>query len=43
MSVDKQHASWTDVGRMVSTLLRQLPRDYDNILVITRGGMVPRA
>lgn len=41
MSLDKQHVSWTDVGRMVSTLLRQLPRDYDNILVITRGGMVP--
>ncbi len=32
---------WTDVERMVAKLLRALPRDYDNILVITRGGMVP--
>src|ERR1051326_698588 len=41
MSLARQHISWTDVGRMVRTLLGQLPRDYDNILVITRGGMVP--
>jgi len=26
---------------MVGLLLKQLPTDYDNILVITRGGMVP--
>ncbi len=26
---------------MVGRLLTQLPTDYDNILVITRGGMVP--
>ncbi len=26
---------------MVGKLLRQLPQDYENILVITRGGMVP--
>ncbi len=26
---------------MVGVLLKQLPTDYDNILVITRGGMVP--
>ncbi|HEX2916206.1 MAG TPA: phosphoribosyltransferase family protein [Chloroflexia bacterium] len=26
---------------MVGKLLHQLPHDYDNILVITRGGMVP--
>jgi len=26
---------------MVRTLLEKLPRDYDNIMVITRGGMVP--
>ncbi|WP_342397141.1 phosphoribosyltransferase family protein [Candidatus Chlorohelix sp.] len=27
--------------RMVNQILRELPNDYDNILVITRGGMVP--
>jgi hypoxanthine phosphoribosyltransferase len=26
---------------MVGKLLRQLPANYDNIMVITRGGMVP--
>lgn len=26
---------------MVARLLEQLPTDYDNIMVITRGGMVP--
>jgi hypoxanthine phosphoribosyltransferase len=41
MSLVRRHITWTDVGRMVGTLLKQLPRDYDNILVITRGGMVP--
>jgi len=41
MSLTRRYVTWTDVGRMVRTLLVQLPRDYDNILVITRGGMVP--
>ena len=41
MDMERQHVSWTDVGRMVKTLLVQVPRDYDNIMVITRGGMVP--
>lgn len=41
MSLARRHVTWTDVGRMVGTLLAQLPRDYENILVITRGGMVP--
>jgi hypoxanthine phosphoribosyltransferase len=33
--------TWSDVERLVGTLLRALPGDYDNLLVITRGGMVP--
>ncbi len=40
-SLDKHHVSWTDVERMVGKLLRVLPRHYDHLLVITRGGMVP--
>ena len=32
---------WPDIERMIGILLARLPRDYDNILVITRGGMVP--
>src|SRR5687767_10891361 len=41
MNREKQQVSWTDVGRMVRMLLQQVHRDYDNIMVITRGGMVP--
>jgi hypoxanthine phosphoribosyltransferase len=38
---DKRHVTWCDVERLVGQLLQRLPRDYDNILVVTRGGMVP--
>ena len=41
MSLDKRYIGWSDVERMVGRLLQALPRGYDNILVITRGGMVP--
>ena len=41
MTLARRYITWTDVGRMVATLLRELPRDFDNIMVITRGGMVP--
>jgi hypoxanthine phosphoribosyltransferase len=37
----KRHVTWSDVERLVGRLLQRLPRDYDNILVVTRGGMVP--
>ncbi len=38
---EKHSISWSDIERMVSALLRRIPADYDNIMVITRGGMVP--
>jgi hypoxanthine phosphoribosyltransferase len=41
VDLERRYISWTDVGRMVAALLAQLPCDFDNILVITRGGMVP--
>jgi len=37
----KRQVTWADVERMVGHLLQRLRRDYDNILVVTRGGMVP--
>lgn len=40
-ATDRQHVTWSDVGRLVGALLKQLPSGYDNLLVITRGGMVP--
>ena len=33
--------SWEDIEELVATLVATLPRDYDLLLVITRGGMVP--
>ena len=38
---NKLYISWADVEAMVDTLLAHLPTDYDNIMMITRGGMVP--
>ena len=40
-STPKRHITWTDVERLVGRLLAALPRDYESVLVITRGGMVP--
>jgi hypothetical protein len=37
----RQAITWTDVERLVGRLLAALPRRYDHILVVTRGGMVP--
>ena len=39
--LEKHYVSWKDIERMVARLLARIPSDYDNILVITRGGMVP--
>jgi hypoxanthine phosphoribosyltransferase len=33
--------TWDDIEELVGRLVDRLPRDYDLILVITRGGMVP--
>jgi uncharacterized protein len=33
--------NWRDVEELVSRLVDKLPRDYDLLLVVTRGGMVP--
>jgi hypoxanthine phosphoribosyltransferase len=40
-SPSKRLVTWTDIERLVGRLLARLPRDYDSILVVTRGGMVP--
>lgn len=39
--VSRLWVSWADVERLVGTLLARLPRDYDSLLAVTRGGMVP--
>ena len=41
MTIEKQHLSWDNVTALIDALIRRLPRDYDAILAVTRGGMVP--
>ncbi len=40
-AVERRLITWTDIERLVGIVLEQLPADWDNLLVITRGGMVP--
>jgi len=35
------HLSWEDIEELVARLVTDLPRDYDLLMVVTRGGMVP--
>jgi hypothetical protein len=35
------HLSWDDIEEAVADLVGRLPRDYDLLMVVTRGGMVP--
>ncbi|WP_018467957.1 phosphoribosyltransferase [Calidithermus timidus] len=40
--MEKHYLSWGDISALVSKLLARLDRDdYDAILCVTRGGMVP--
>src|SRR4051795_10805184 len=40
-AMNKQHLTWTQIEDLAIQLADQLPTDYDLMLVITRGGMVP--
>ncbi len=39
--MDKVHLTWRDIEDCVARLIGQLDRDYDCMLVVTRGGLVP--
>lgn len=39
--MDKVHLGWNDVQECVSRIIAQLDTDYDCMLVVTRGGLVP--
>jgi len=39
--MNKQHLTWTHIEDLSIRLADRLPTNYDVILVITRGGMVP--
>src|SRR5689334_3525198 len=39
--VHQTHLSWDDVQDCVMRVIGQLERDYDCMLVVTRGGLVP--
>ena len=37
----KRILGWDDISRLVDALIVNIDRDYDALLVVTRGGMVP--
>src|SRR5260221_11667684 len=39
--MNKEHLTWTQIEDLAIRLADRLPTDYDVMLVITRGGMVP--
>jgi uncharacterized protein len=39
--MDKVHLTWDDVQDCVGRIIRQLNGEYDCMLVVTRGGLVP--
>ena len=41
MTPDKDHVSWDDLAGLVDRLAEQVRGEYDVMLVITRGGLVP--
>ena len=41
MAVEKQRVSWEEIERMVLDLAEQVRGEYDLMLAITRGGLVP--
>jgi hypoxanthine phosphoribosyltransferase len=41
VTVEKTYLTWENIEELVGRLVTDLPRDYDLLLVITRGGMVP--
>ncbi|MCL4455208.1 MAG: hypothetical protein M1369_00085 [Deinococcus sp.] len=42
MSAEKMYLTWEDVTGMVAGLLKKIkPDDYDAILAVSRGGMIP--
>lgn len=40
-TIKKRHLDWQAIAALVDNLAKELPRDFDALLVITRGGMVP--
>jgi uncharacterized protein len=41
--VRKEFVDWETVERLIDRLLAIIPRDYDIIMALTRGGMIPAA
>jgi hypoxanthine phosphoribosyltransferase len=39
--IEKIQLTWEDIEELVARLVADLPRSYDLLLVVTRGGMVP--
>ncbi len=40
-AIKKRYLDWPEIAALVDSLAAKLPRTFDALLVITRGGMVP--
>jgi uncharacterized protein len=40
---NKRYLTWQDIEDLVGRLVEKLPNNYDHMLVVTRGGMIPAA
>jgi hypothetical protein len=38
---EKEYLGWGQIEGLVDRLLEQIPRDYDVLMAVTRGGLVP--
>lgn len=41
MSINKRHLAWSHIETLVDRLVAELTTDYDALLAIARGGLVP--
>ncbi len=41
MEIEKVYLTWQDIVRSVENIVAQLREEYDALLVVTRGGMIP--
>lgn len=38
---EKEYLGWGQIEGLIDRLLEQIPRDYDALMAVTRGGLVP--
>lgn len=41
MTLQKRSLTWNDIEKLATNLVDRLPNDYEAMLIVTRGGLVP--